>query len=110
MTDSPDPAWSYAQLVEAADLLREEAADVRLQLEQLAAQLEVLLPEQVEVRREPGLQRRLRSLTVQIGSQCFECRVLPGGQIEAQHARRLRGIMTRPHAVPLPIWVDRLRD
>ena len=98
------------RLRQAADALREESADVRWLLEELAAQLEALLPGRVRIERKGALQRHVRSISVQLGEQLFECRRMPGGAVEVHCARELRGILTRPRRVPLALWVDRLEQ
>lgn len=98
------------RLRQAADALREESADVRWLLDQLAAQLEALLPGRVRIDREGALHRHVRSFSIQIGEHHFECRRLPGGAVEAHCARELRGILTRPRSVPLALWVDQLEQ
>jgi hypothetical protein len=65
---------------------------------------------QVRIEREGPLRRQVRSISVQLGAQFFECRRLPGGALDAYCARELRGILTRPRKVTLEQWGNGLEQ
>lgn len=94
-----------ARLMDAAEVLRDDAGDLRWLLEVFAARFEELLPNHVEVTREGVLRRRVRAISLQLGDQYFECRIRPDGGLETLTAPVRQDIVGRRHPLPVPEWV-----
>jgi hypothetical protein len=106
--DEPVELDLTGRLEDVAHALRAGDADVRWLLEMLAARLESILPDQVEVERVGVVRRHVRGLVLRTPTLHLECRLAPGGGLATSIAEVQRGIAGRAREVPPARWAEAL--
>lgn len=101
-------AAATGRLIDAAEVLREDSGDVRWLVDAFAVRLEELLPHNVEVRRDGVVRRRVRSISLCLGSRYFECRPHDDRGLETFTASVGRDIVGRRRRIPVAAWVTLL--
>ena len=96
------------RLIDAAEVLRQDAGDVRWLVDEFARTFEELLPDRVEVTRTGLVRRHVRAFSIRLGHDYFECRTGAGGSLETLTAPVRHDIVGRRRPVPVADWVARL--